>query len=159
MLIKVHYEKIQPACNAGSRQFQKAFTLIEVVISMLIVLISLGGIISVYTQAAVSSDWSAHSLSAQMMALYGLEQCRGAKYDPRGSPPTDELVSTNFPTSVDILDLGTSSGLKAYGTNTTTITTVSTNPAVKLIRVDCVWSYPRKGIFTNSVFTYRAPNQ
>src|SRR5882672_1302277 len=85
MLIKVHYEKIQPACNAGSRQFQKAFTLIEVVISMLIVLISLGGIISVYTQAAVSSDWSAHSLSAQMMALYGLEQCREPNMTPEGA--------------------------------------------------------------------------
>ena len=158
MQFRNNNDQVRRARNGKSRHLQ-ASTLVEVVISMLIVTISLGGILQVYIQAAASSDWSAHSLSAQMMALYGLEQCRAAKYDPRGSPPTDELVSTNFPSRVDILDLGTSSGLVAYATNTTTIMTVSTNPAVKLIRVDCVWSYPRKGRFTNSVSTYRAPSQ
>src|SRR5438445_12403682 len=139
--------------KAQSRGRQQASTLVEVVISMLIVTVSLGGILNVYNQAAVSSDWSAHSLSAQMMALYGLEQCRAAKYDPRGSPPVDELMNTNFPSKVDILDLGTSNGVLTYGTNTTTISIVSTNPLIKMIRVACVWKHSRRGRFPHSVQT------
>jgi len=132
-------------------------TIVEVVVSVVIVAMSIGGIMSVYTQAAVNAEWSAHSLAAQMMAISSMEQARAAKYDPLGG--TDELVATNFPVKVDKLDTGTSLGVCTYGTNTTTISTISTNPAVKMIRVDCVWPFPRKGTFTNSVYTYRAANQ
>ena len=100
----------------------------------------------------------AQSLAAQMMALSGLEQCRAAKFDPRGSS-VDQLVSSNFPPRVDILDVGTTASILTYGTNTTTIRTISNDPLIKMIRVDCTWYYPRRGRFTNSVFTYRAPNQ
>ena len=137
----------------------RGYTLAEVMIALGILGISLGGILTVYIQSAVRSDWSAHSVSAQMAALSSLEQCRAAKFDPRGSPPTDELVSSNFPQRVYVLDVGTSVGPSTYSTNTTTILTVSTNPPLKLVRVDCIWSYPRKGLFTNSASTYRAANQ
>jgi prepilin-type N-terminal cleavage/methylation domain-containing protein len=136
-----------------------AFTLVEVVISLAILGISLGGILSLYVRAAQRADWSGYSVSAQMMALSGLEQCRAVKYDPRGSPPTDALVSSNFPTRVDTLDPGPVNGITSYGTNTTTILTISTNPPLKMVRVDCTWSYPGRGVFTNRVFTYRAANQ
>src|SRR5438445_8171464 len=136
-----------------ARRGQQGFTLAEVLISFLVVGVSLGGLMGVYLQSALRSDWSATALSAQMMAVTGLEQCRAAKYDPRGSPPVDELVSTNFPVKVDILDLGTSNGVLTYGTNTTTISIVSTNPLIKMIRVDCVWKHSRRGRFTNSVMT------
>lgn len=136
-----------------------AFTLLEVVISLAILGISLGGILTLYARSAQRADWSGYSVSAQMMALSGLEQCRAAKYDPHGSPPTDALVSTNFPARVDVLDPGTVNGTTSYGTNTTTILTISTNPALKLVRVDCTWTYPGRGVFTNSVSTYRAANQ
>jgi len=138
---------------------RSAFTLAEVVVSLLILGLSIGGMLAVYVQCAIRSDWSAHSYSAQVMALSGVEQCRGAKYDPRGSPPTDELVSSNFPSRVDVLDVGGNSTILAYGTNSTTITTVSTNSLLKMIQVDCVWSYPRRGLFTNRLVTFRGPNQ
>jgi prepilin-type N-terminal cleavage/methylation domain-containing protein len=137
----------------------RGFTLAEVLIALGILGISLGGILTVYIRSAVSSDWSAHSVSAQMTALSGLEQCRAAKFDPRGSPPTDELVSTNFPQRTYVLDVGTSVGQRTYSTNTTTILTLSTNPPLKMVRVECTWFYPRKGLFTNSAVTYRAANQ
>jgi Tfp pilus assembly protein PilV len=136
-----------------------AFTLAEVLVSILIVGLSLSAMLSLYVQSAIRSDWSATNLSAQMMALSGLERCRAAKYDPRGGTPIDDLVSSNFPSYFDVLDVGTSSGVLTYGTNIITIRTASTNPLVKLVRVDCTWSYPRRGLYTNSVFTYRAPNQ
>jgi Tfp pilus assembly protein PilV len=138
---------------------KSAFTLMEVVISLGILGLSLGGILTLYMRSAQRADWSGYSVSAQIMALSGLEQCRAAKYDPYGSPPTDALVSTNFPSRVDVLDPGTANGTTSYGTNTTTILTISTNPALKLVRVDCTWTYPGRGVFTNSVFTYRAANQ
>ena len=137
----------------------RAFTLVEVVISLAILGISLGGILTLYVRSAQRADWSGYSVSAQMMALSGLERCRAAKYDPHGSPPTDALVSTNFPSWVDILDPGPVNGNNSYGTNTTTILTISTNPPLKMVRVDCTWTYPGRGRFTNSVFTYRAANQ
>jgi Tfp pilus assembly protein PilV len=131
----------------------------EVVISLAIISMSLGAILYLYVQSAVRAEFSAYSLSAQMMALSGMEQCRAAKYDPRGSPAIDNLVSSNFPVRVDILDVGTLNGVITYGTNTTTITTIATNPPLKMVQVDCVWTYPRRGRFTNSVYTYRAANQ
>jgi hypothetical protein len=94
-----------------------------------------------------------------MSALSGLEQVRAAKYDPRGTPPVDQLVSSNFPQRVYVLDVGTSMGPVTYATNVTTITTIATNPPLKMVQVDCTWFYPRRGLFTNSVFTYRAANQ
>ena len=155
--------RAQAAGHAGQHTVglgaNSAFTLMEVVISLAILGISLGGILTLYVRSAQRADWSGYSVSAQMMALSGLEQCRAAKYDPHGSPPTDALVSSNFPSRVDILDPGTVNGAASYGTNTTTILTISTNPALKLVRVDCTWTYPGRGVFTNSVSTYRAANQ
>jgi Tfp pilus assembly protein PilV len=148
------------AGKAGNDRFCRcaAFTLAEVVVSMLIITISLAGMMGVYVQAAVRSESSAYSLSAQMMAISGLEQCRAAKYDPRGSPPTNALISANFPVRVGVLESGTGS-TTMYGTNITTILTISSNPAVSMVRVDCVWRFPGRGLFTNSVYTYRAANQ
>ncbi len=145
--------------HAVGLQESVAFTLVEVVISLAILGMSLGGILTLYVRSAQRADWSGYSVSAQMMALGGLERCRAAKYDPHGSPPTDALVSTNFPSWVDILDPGPVSGRTSYGTNTTTILTISTNPPLKMVCVDCTWTYPGRGVFTNRVFTYRAANQ
>jgi prepilin-type N-terminal cleavage/methylation domain-containing protein len=137
-----------------------AFTLVEVVISMMVVGIMLAGLVSLYTQSAVRAEWSAYSLAGQMMALRGLEQTRAAKWDPRATPGVDELVATNFPQVVDILDLGPSGSGTTYATNVTTIQTVSASPPLKVIRVQCTWSFPwRGGLFTNSIFTYRGPDQ
>jgi prepilin-type N-terminal cleavage/methylation domain-containing protein len=148
----------RPARRVGAAQ-RRGFTLMEVVVSVIIISLSLGAILSVYVQSAVRSEWSAYSLAAQMMAVSGMEQCRAAKFDPRGSPAVDALQSTNFPTRVDVLDVGTLNRTVTYATNTTTILTVSTTPPLKLVRVDCTWTFPRRGVFTNSVFTYRAANQ
>ncbi len=136
-----------------------AFTLAEVLVSLLLLGLGMGGILSLYSQAAVRSDWSAYSLAAQFRAVGGIEQCRAAKFDPRGAPPVDQLVSSNFPVKVDILDVGTSLGKTTYATNTTTIVTLSTNPPLKMIEVDCTWSHPQRGLFTNTVITYRAADQ
>jgi prepilin-type N-terminal cleavage/methylation domain-containing protein len=150
---------MEKVTSARARGRLHGFTLAEVLISLLIVGISLGGILTIYIQTAIKSDWSAHSVSAQLTALSGVEQCRAAKYDPRGTPATDQLVSSNFPPKIYVLDVGTSVGTITYSTNTTTISTISANPPLKMVQVDCTWYYRRKGLFTNTVVTYRAANQ
>src|SRR5579883_1356321 len=152
---------VRIAVHSGERlnRQSQAFTMAEVLIALLLLGITLGGILGVYIDAAACSDWSAHSVAAQISALNSLEQCRAAKFDPRGTPAIDQLVSSNFPTKIYVLDVGTSVGPTTYSTNVTTISTLSTNPPLKVVRVDCTWFYPRKGLFTNTVFTYRAANQ
>jgi prepilin-type N-terminal cleavage/methylation domain-containing protein len=138
---------------------QDGFTLVEVMVALLILGVALSGILGVYVQCAIRTDWSATSVAAQFEAQSGLEQCRAAKFDPAGNPPIDELVGTNFPNQVHVLDIGTGSGTSIYGTNTITIQTLSTNPPLKLLRVDCTWSSRRGVLFTNSAITYRAADQ
>ena len=147
-------------CRIRPTQNTAAFTLVEVVISMVVVGIMMGGLVSLYTQSAIRAEWSAYSLAGQMMALRGLEQTRAAQWDPRAAAPKDELVATNFPTVVEVLDLGSTGTSATFATNVTTIRTLSTSPPLKAIQVQCIWSFPwRGGIFTNSIFTYRAPDQ
>src|SRR5436853_493630 len=108
-----------------SKRSASGFSLAEIVVCLLILGLTIAGLLALFVQSAVRADWSAYAYSAHLMTLNGMEQCRGAKYDPRGTPPVDELVSSNFPSRVDVLDIGGSSTIVAYGTNTTTITTLS----------------------------------
>ena len=100
------------------------------------------------------------AFAAQAQASEGLEQVRAAKWDPTVSTgAVDQVVSTNFPVVVQLLDVPGSSARPIYATNVTTISTVSTNPLLKMIRVDCIWTYLNGQLYTNSMFTYRAPDQ
>ena len=93
------------------------------------------------------------------MALQALERTRAAKWDPYGYPSVDQLLETNFPVTVEPLDLPISGGTISYGTNRVFITTVSTAPLLRMVRVECTWTFPRRGVYTNTLFTYRAPDQ
>ena len=104
-----------------------------------------------------TAEWAAYSLAAHSLAMQRIEQTRAAKWDPAGFPPVDDL--TNRPPAVDILDIPISGTNIAYATSITTIATVSLNPPLKKIRVECVWPFVNRGLFTNVVVTYRAPDQ
>lgn len=146
--------------SSPPRGLARAFTLVEVVVSILVVGIMLSGLFTLYTQSAVRAEWSAYSLAGQMMALRGLEQTRAAKWDPRASPAVDELVAANFTKVVEALDLGPNGDRITYATNVVTIQTISANPPLKVISVECTWPFPRRNkTYTNSVFTYRASDQ
>jgi len=153
----------QPSADALRRRCglsQKAFTLAEVVIAMAITVMSLAGVIMGYILAIRQAEWSAYSLAAQSLATQRLEQTRAAKWDPRASPPVDEVVANNFPTvPTNVLDMPVSGTNMAYATNFTTISDVTNGGyPLKLIRVDCVWSF-RERVFSNTIATYRAPDQ
>ena len=137
----------------------KAFTLVELIIALAIMSLMIGGIVSGYVVSALRAEWSAFSLAAHSLAMQKLEQTRAAKWDPQGWPPVDELVSLNFPVTVDVLDVPISGTNILYATSTTTITPVSTTPPLRSIRVETVWPFMQRGSFTNTIVTYRAPDQ
>src|SRR5205809_7741697 len=137
MKIRTSSQPSADALRGSCGLSQKAFTLAEVVIAMAITVMSLAGVIMGYIFAIRQAEWSAYSLAAQSLATQRLEQTRAAKWDPRASPPVDELVATNFPTiSTNILDMPVSGTNIAYATNFSTITDVSSGGyPMKMIRV------------------------
>ena len=127
--------------------------------SMLILGIMVTGVVSGFTQAHKTAEWSAYSLAAQSLALQPLEQARAAKWDPTRAVPLDELVQSNFPNRVLVLDVPISGTNVVRATNTVWIRDVSTNPPLRSVTVECTWSFPQRGTLTNRVMTYRAPDQ
>ncbi len=119
----------------------------------------IGGSIYGYVMGARRAEWSAYRLAANSLALGRVEQARASKWDPQGYPAVDELVSSNFPITTNILDIPISRTNIVYATNVTTITVISTNPPLKMIRVDTSWRFLNRGNFTNTVVTYRAADQ
>src|SRR5262245_35018958 len=134
-------------------------TLMEVVISLAIVALTIGSIVTGYVFAAQQMEVAACSGAAELMARQRVEQARAAKWDTLADPPVDELVESNFPVVTAPLDIPVAGNNPHYATNITTITTVSNDPPIKLIRVDCVWPFMSRGPFTNTLTTWRAPDQ
>ena len=142
-------------CRRGGGS--RGFTLAEVVITIAIVALVLQGTILGYVLSAQRAEWSAYSLAAQSLAMQGVEQARAAKWDPQAWPKVDELGATNFSyaTELDVPVVGT----PVYATNYVRVSTVSLNPPLRELQTDCVWRLIKRGPFTNTVITLRAPDQ
>lgn len=134
-----------------------AFTLAEVVISTAIASIAVGGIIYGYVLSARRAEWSGYSLAAQAVAMRIIERTRAAKWDPSASPPVDYLTDIQFPQEKALMDLPVSGTNAIYATNYITITTVSTYPPLKMIKVVCVWPFMNGRLYTNTLVDYRSP--
>lgn len=137
---------------------QQAFTLIEAVIASTISAIIFGGIVYGYIQSGRNAEWSAYSLAAQSLAMQRLEQTRACRWDTEATPPADELLTGNFPTSFSVLDVPMSGSNVVYATNYTTISTITTVPPLRMISVNTVWRFINNRYYTNSIATYRAPD-
>jgi hypothetical protein len=125
---------------------------------MMIVGIVITGVIAGFNQTQQQAEWSAYSLAAQSLAMQPIEQARGAKWDPYANPPVDQITNL-LAVTTNILDIPITGTNIVYATNRVSITTVSTTPPLKKISVECTWRFFRRGVFTNSVVTYRAPDQ
>jgi len=134
-------------------------TLVEVLVSLSIGAIIFGGLIRGYMQTAMRAEWSSYQLAAQALANQRLEAARAAKWDTQAAPAIDMLVSSNFPVTVEALDVPTSGTNVVFATNRIEIVSISQSPPLKMIRSEAVWSFYSRGVFTNSTATYRAPDQ
>jgi prepilin-type N-terminal cleavage/methylation domain-containing protein len=141
----------------GQNNKQKAgagFTLVEVVISIAILALVMGGMLCGYMQTNQRAQWSSLSLAAQSFASQWAEQARAAKWDTHsgiagtGFGTGTELQQTNYTRTSSMLIPGT--GQPVIVTNYVNITNVCVNPQVMQIRVDCVWQFPPTGIWTNN---------
>ena len=144
------------------RRNQRAFTLVEVVISLALAVLVYGGILKGYVIITDQAEWSCYSLAAQSLAMQGVEQSRSAEWDPQSWPPTDELGTTNYRT-VEQLDVPIS-GNPVFATNYISVSMVNTNPPLRMLRTDCIWYLPSRGVktrgpFTNTVVTLRCSDQ
>jgi hypothetical protein len=145
---------------ARRRAGEAGMTLAEVAMAMGVAGLAIVGVVNGYIFCGASSEKSALSLAASARAVERLEQTRAATWSPSSYPPVDQLNQTNFPNEVVTLDLPSSGGIITHATNFTQITQISTNPPLRRIHVDCVWSFRGSALlFTNSIETCRAPDQ
>lgn len=151
--------EIYPQRRRFSKRSQLGMTLVEVVFSLGVGGLVFGGVLLGYVHSASRSQWSAYHLAAQASASQRLEAARAAKWDTQSAPAVDMLVSSNFPPTVEVLDVPQHGTNVAYTTNFVFISQVSANPPLKLIRVESVWAFRARDLFTNATATYRAPDQ
>jgi type II secretory pathway pseudopilin PulG len=158
----IHFGK---AAKCKSRVACAAFTLIEILIAFVIFGMVTAGMIYGYVEANRIAEWSSQSLAAMSFASQGMEQLRSAQWDAEeystgsGSGTTDFLGASTNLVQVDTLDIPTS-GAPIYVTNTMTATQISTNPPLKLLVSQVVWTFRLTGqLFTNTIVTLRAPDQ
>lgn len=133
--------------------------MIEVSLACAVAAVFFIGTIYGYLMSCQKAEWAAYYMAAHTLGLQRLEQARSCQYDPMGYPPSDELVATNFPQYVDLLDVPFSGTNNVYGTSTVSITLVSTSPPMKMITVTTTWPFPRKGTYSNVVATFRGQDQ
>ena len=126
---------------------------------MMILGIMVTGMVSGFIQSHREAEWSAYCLAAQSLAMQPVEQARAAKWDAYANPPTNEITQANFPVRVHVLDIPISGTNTVFATNRTTIRTVTTAPPLLEISVECTWRFFNRGVYTNTILTYRAPDQ
>jgi hypothetical protein len=166
---------------AGRRTASRAaalqgITLVEVVLSLLIVTIVFSGIITAYIQATRKAEWSGYSLAAQAFGIHQIEQARAAVWDY--SISKNELTNLTLSSWTYNTSSKTGTGyttgtldLPIAGTNITVATNFVTvklynvtgvsNVQVQMVMVDTVWPFPtRTGprLFTNRTASYFGPD-
>jgi prepilin-type N-terminal cleavage/methylation domain-containing protein len=161
----------QKSGNRGARQIRAGFTLIEILITFVILGMVLAGLIYGYVQANRMAEWCSMSMAAQSLASEGAEKARAADWRPRDWPMTqgyegssDELTNgwqTNYLDFMDVPSRGILSATNFNVTNFVSITNIgSGNPPLRQIRSDAVWTFPWDGkLCTNTVILVRTGDQ
>jgi len=161
----------------SQRRSQLGFTLVEVMISFLLLALVVSGVILGYTQANRMADYTAMSYAGMAKSLQGAEAARSAHWDPQGFPPgtgmgtPDELPANNsvplvaVVTNIDFMDMPTkgtpdSTNFTCWVTNYIYVTTLSVSPNMRQIQSDAIWFYPPTGAtVTNTTILLRAPDE
>lgn len=143
-----------------TRQSRKAgFTLVDTMISIMIMGLVFATSIVAYTRTSERAEWSGYSLAAECLGVRQMERFHAVLWDTQVVPIVDD--ATNIPlTVVAALDLPLSGTNIIWATNFTTVTTYTNGGPwlFKMVQVNTVW--PWKGrLFTNTLVTYRAPDQ
>jgi type II secretory pathway pseudopilin PulG len=153
-LMKIGWQRLK-----RGRRPEQGMTLVEVLVAFVISGMAVGGIVSGYILANTSAERFGLSLAANAQASERMEQMRSAKWDTSSWPAIDELNITNFSNQVVKLESSWNGSNIIYATNFAQISTVSINPPLRRVRVDCVWNFRGTQVLTNTIETFRAPDQ
>jgi len=141
------------------RSSEAGFTLAETLVSIMILGLVFAGTLLAYTRSSQRAEWSGYSLAAQALCSKTMEQFHAVLWDTQVIPVHDD--TTNIPlNSVALLDIPISGTNAVWATNAATITSyTNAGPSYyKMIVVNTTW-YWNGRIFTNTLVTYRAPDQ
>ncbi len=161
--------------QADKRIAANAFTLVEVLMAFVILVIVMTGLMYGYVQANRMAEWSAMSLAAQSYASQGAEQLRAADWRPRdgtnSGPFTGNEIplplpymltncGTNYILDIPIKGNPASNDFAFFVTNYVTVTEPSINPPLQEIYSVAYWIFPLTGqLCSNIVVLQRAPDQ
>ena len=134
-------------------------TLVEVLISLVITVLMVGGIINGYIYCTTSTVKAELAQAANAQAMQRLEEARSATWNTSSSLAQDQLVAANFPNEVVTLEMPGTNTVGVSATIQTTIAQISFSPPVRTIHVDCVWQFRGAEWVTNSIETIRAADQ
>jgi type II secretory pathway pseudopilin PulG len=133
-------------------------TLVEVVISLAIAVIMVGGIVEGYIYCTTSAVKAELAQAANAKAMQRIEETQSAVWDISSYPVVDQLVASNFPDEVATLDLPGTNSAGTQVTIQTTIAQISSSPPIRSVHVDCIWQFQGTELITNSIESIRAPN-
>ena len=107
--------------------------------------------------------WRLASIGAAVTVLLGSLGVHVATSAP-AQAATSQFRGVNWADARDnfLYDENVPIGLSksdSYATNYTTVSDISVDPPLRMIQVDCVWRFMGGRLFTNTVITYRAPDQ
>jgi len=154
----------------------RGFTLVEVMISLGIVTLLFGGILSAYIQTSRRAEWAGFSLAAQAIGIQQIEQARSGVWDysiNKNELTNLNLISWNYNAttkvgtgySTNVLDLPVSGTNIVVATNFVTVKllnlTGSPNVQVQMVTVDTVWPFLAlhgKRLYTNRTASYFGPD-
>jgi type II secretory pathway pseudopilin PulG len=164
--------------QADTRTAANAFTLVETLMALFILVTVMGGVMYGYVQANRMAEFSSISLAAQSYASQGIERARSAQWNSQMYPRTngpgtgDELPPTTNASGavtsivqVSTLDIPSTGAPDAtnfafWVTNYISIIMISENPPLRQIQSDAVWTFAlTQAKYTNTVITLRAPDQ
>ncbi len=151
--------------SRGSKVRIAAFTLAEVLVSLLIIVLVYGAVVSAYIQSSYRAYWSGYSLAAQAAGVQQLEAAKAAVWDILQTPVHDEIYTNFFVLSNGVnsvlLNLPCSGTNIVYATNYTTANLVINGIYSNyMVTVQTVWPFRWKGattLYTNTVAGYFAP--
>jgi type II secretory pathway pseudopilin PulG len=134
-------------------------TLTEVVVALAIVGLILASTVIGYINCAKASVKTELEQAANAKAMERLEATHCAIWAPLRATPVDQLVASNFPDLVVSLDQPGTNLTGTVATIKTTIASISTNPPMRSVHVDCIWQFQGQEWMTNSVETILVSQQ
>ena len=161
----------------GRRASSSGFTLVEVLVSLVILAIVLGGVCYGYTEANRIAIWSSMSQAAQSFALQGMEQARDALWNPWDANTVRRRIasherrrfhSTRFHgcSHERAPYASTATNYAYFQTNYVYITKITNSNSgmfycqLRQITSTVVWTFPfTRENWTNTVVTLRASDQ